>query len=82
MVKACKSNESCTGVIQCKVSGERASNAWVTYPGLRNSGSKGPVILDDVSWSHGQVTKGPPVWERPMSYQVVGEVMAHQAYDG
>ncbi len=82
MVKACKSNEVLARVTWLVLSGERASNAWVTYPGLRNSGSKEPVILDDVLWSHGQITKGPPVWERPMSYQVVGEVTAHQAYDG
>ena len=26
--------------------------------------------------------KGPPVREGPMSYQLVGEVMAYQGYDG
>ena len=25
---------------------------------------------------------GLPAWERPMSYQLVGEVTAHQGYDG
>ena len=30
-------------------SGERESNAWATYPEVWDSGSKGPVIPDNVS---------------------------------
>ena len=46
------------------------------------------IMPDNVAESHELATKGGdrvtglPVLERPMSYQVVGEVMAHQAYDG
>ncbi len=75
-----------------KVSGGRVSNAWVTYPGHRDSGglrsfAKVPVIPDDTHESHGLWIKGwgpsgLPAWERPMSYQLVSEVMAHQGGDG
>ena len=75
------------------VSGERVSNAWVTYLVHRDSGApqgalaKVPVIPDDIQDSHGSWVKGwgPSgllVRDRPMPYQLVGEVMAHQGYDG
>ena len=60
-------------------SGERASNAFLTYPGLTDSSPKGELIRDDDARLYGLASKGLPVWERGMSYQVVGEVMAHQA---
>jgi hypothetical protein len=31
--------------------------------------------------SHDRVLKGPPVWEQAISYQLVGEVTAHQGDD-
>ena len=75
MAKTCKSH----GV--AIPSGERESNESLMYPGLRDSRSKGRVIPDDITLSHGRVLKGPPVWEQAISYQLVGEVTAHQGDD-
>ena len=36
------------------------------------------MVLEDISL----LIKAPALWERPMAYQLVGEVMAHQGYDG
>ena len=63
------------------VSGERVSNESLTYPGLRDSRPKGRVIPDDIAAPHGVALKGPPVWARAISYQLVGEVTAHQGDD-
>ena len=62
-------------------SGERVSNESLMYPGLWDSRPKGRVILDDMTAPHGVVLKGPPVWEQAISYQLVGEVTAHQGDD-
>ena len=75
MAKTCKSYGA------ARPSGERVSNESLMYPGLRDSRSKGRVIPDDITLSHGRVLKGPPVWERAISYQLVGEVTAHQGDD-
>jgi hypothetical protein len=64
-----------------EVSGERVSNVSLTYPGLWDSCPKGQVILDKTTEGHPSVLKGPPVWERAISYQLVGEVTAHQGDD-
>ncbi len=63
------------------VSGERVRNRQVTYLWLRNSLSKGRVMPDDVIRIM-RVTKDLSAEERPVSYQLVGEVMAHQGNDG
>ena len=63
------------------ISGERVSNESLMCPGLRDSHPKGWVIPDDMTLSHGRVLKGPPVWEQAISYQLVGEVTAHQGDD-
>ena len=52
----------------------------VTYLGLVNSLWKRKVIHDIVLMNFRM--KGPPVREGPMFYQLVGEVKAHQGYDG
>ena len=75
MAKTCKSH----GV--AIPSGERVSNESLMYPGLWDSCLKGQVIPDDMTVPHGVVLKGPPVWERAISYQLVGEVTAHQGDD-
>ncbi len=60
----------------------------MTCPRLGDSGgtqvplAKVPVIPDDPAGSHGLAGKAPTVWDRFMSYQLVGEVTAHQGYDG
>ena len=64
-----------------EVSGERVSNESLMYPGLWDSHPKGWVIPDDVPPRHLGGPKGPPVWERAISYQLVGEVTAHQGDD-
>lgn len=56
------------------------------YPGLWDSCPKGQVIPDETTIRHLIVLKGPPetvetVWEQAISYQLVGEVMAHQGDD-
>ena len=75
MAKTCKSH----GV--AIHSGERVSNESLMCPGLRDSCPKGQVIPDDITEPHGLVLKGPPVWEQAISYQLVGEVTAHQGDD-
>ena len=45
------------------VSGERVSNAWVTYPELGDNSGRKPfakvlLIPDEVAWSHDRATKG------------------------
>ena len=75
MAKTCKSHGP------ARVSGERVSNESLMYPGLWDSRSKGRVIPDDISAPHGVDLKGPPVWEQAISYQLVGEVTAHQGDD-
>ena len=69
------------------VSGERVRNTWTTYPGHGDSGggnpfAKAPVIPDDPAEAHASAGKAPTVWDRSMSYQLVGEVTAHQGNDG
>ncbi len=49
-----------------------------TYPPNRDSCGKLQLIPDDVSGPKGVI----PPEEGPTSYQLVGEVMAHQGYDG
>ena len=58
------------------------SNAFLTYPEVRDSTGKLVVIPDNPVESYGSAGKAPAPWERGMSYQVVGEVTAHQALDG
>jgi hypothetical protein len=57
------------------------SNVSLMYPELRDSCGKLQVIPDDITESHGLVLKGQPVWEQAISYQLVGEVTAHQGDD-
>ncbi len=63
-------------------------NTWVTYPEHGDSSEKLEVIPDETIASHGAVVKGRDpfgdlsAWERSMSYQLVGEVTAHQGNDG
>ncbi len=63
-------------------------NTWITYPWHEDSFGKPEVILDETTTPHGVVVKGGdsfgslPALERTMSYQLVGEVTAHQGFDG
>ena len=61
--------------------GERVSNESLMYPGRWDSRGKLRVIPDDITRRHLRVLKGQPVWEQAISYQLVGEVTAHQGDD-
>ena len=57
------------------------SNVSLTYPEVWDSCPKGQVIPDDIPFSHEKDLKGKPLWERAISYQLVGEVTAHKGDD-
>ena len=57
------------------------SNESLMYLDVWDSQSKDWVIPDETTERHLSVLKGPPVWERAISYQLVGEVTAHQGDD-
>ena len=63
-------------------SGERASNAYLTCPRVGDSSGKPLVIPDDNGIPHGRPFKDLSLRDRDMSYQLVGEVTAHQGEDG
>ncbi len=75
--KACKSNAygaSCT-------SGKRERNTLVTCLEVRNNSAKA-VLIPDVPNRYFLLCKDLSLREGLMVYQLVGEVMAHQGYDG
>ena len=80
MSKACKLNDSYffgkTGKWQ--TGAEHIGN----LPRTREQPLKRWLIHDIDDVTSVASLKGPPVREGPMSYQLVGEVMAHQGYDG
>jgi hypothetical protein len=80
--KACKSNGHNTVAIQGYVSGKRERNTLVTYLVLANNRWKRRLIRDIDKLTYVYLLKDLSVQERPMVHQVVGGVMAHQAYDG
>ena len=60
-----------------------------TCPQVWDSRGKLRVIPNETTMSYGNAVKGRgpeqsglSAFERPMSYQLVGEVTAHQGYDG
>ena len=63
-------------------SGERASNAFLTYLQARDSIGKPVVIPDNPVELYGLAGKGLLPEDRETSYQLVGEVTAHQGEDG
>ena len=79
MDEACKSN----GIVAILFSGGRVSNTWVTHLQHGNNACKRALIpdvvsehkLDSLKWG---TSNGLAVDERPMGYQLVGVVMAHQ----
>ena len=72
----------CFGV----VSGERLSNTWTSYPAHGDNPGKPGLIPDGLHLPHGNWSKGwtfvLPVREASAAHQLVGEVTAHQGYDG
>ena len=63
-------------------SGERASNAFLTCPEVRDSPGKLGIIPDDPAMSYVIAGKDLLPRDRETSYQLVGEVKAHQGLDG
>ena len=84
MDKTCKSNGIYSVVIQGKFSGERVRNTWAICRKVGDSSPKGELIphvtrnLFFRRQSRGNLT----LLDGPAAYQLVGEVTAHQGYDG
>ncbi len=62
-------------------------NAWVIYPLAGDSPSKGGVIPNMVvlrmeNYPKVGILRDLPLGDEPASYQLVGEVTAHQGRDG
>ena len=65
------------------MSGKRERNTLVTCPEDENNLPKGGLILDiDAGAQAIRIESRKALREGPMPYQLVGEVMAHQGYDG
>ena len=80
MSKACKSNELL--FFGRSVSGKRERNTLITHPELVNNLWKRKLIHDIDEGTPVLSLKAPAARERSMAYQLVGEVKAHQGYDG
>ena len=66
-------------------SGERVSNTWVTYPRVGDNPPKGGLIPHTVPVLRGRkesCTLSVALLDGLMPYQLVGEVTAHQGFDG
>ena len=78
MVQACKSYDL------ARDSGRRVSNAWVIYPRIGDNISKEMLIPNDIFGPQGLKIKDgsqeQSFEEEPATYQLVGEVMAHQGF--
>lgn len=82
--KVCKSNdpfellETSVDCISFWDSGKRVSNTWITCLKVMNSSSKDGIIHDSLTSSLDLVSKVQALQEGSASYQLVGEVIAHQ----
>jgi hypothetical protein len=66
-------------------SGERVRNTWVTYPRVGNNQPKGWLIPHTIParwWRKESAIEDSALVDGLMSYQLVGEVTAHQGFDG
>ncbi len=64
------------------LSGKRVRNTLVTYPALRDNSPKGGLIPRIIRLRMKIDESRKTMWEGPMAHQLVGEVIAHQGYDG
>ena len=82
MLNTCKSSEFWQRT--ARVSGRRVSNTWVIYPKEGNNLPKGGLMSHKTTGAHAPGVKAPQgaLLEEPESYQLVGEVTAHQGFDG
>ncbi len=62
--------------------GKRESNTLITCPEDEDNPEKFGIILDNDKFSYDYLFKAPVLQEGSMYYQLVGEVKAHQGYDG
>ena len=77
----CKSNETLFVAIQIKNSGKRASNTYLICP--EDGDNYGDIANPQYyPMNENSRIKDLSLLEEGASYQVVGEVIAHQAYDG
>ena len=87
MDKTCKSNGILFVAIQTMSSGVRVRNTWAICREVGDSSPKGELIPHVV---RGDIFLNPKpgiaiflaLFEEPAAYQLVGEVTAHQGYDG
>ena len=79
--KACKSNGS-YAITSSKISGKRVRNTLITYLEVVKNSGKLELIHDGQRVPKGFLCKDFSPREGSRPYQLVGEVMAHQGYDG
>ncbi len=65
-----------------RYSGKRERKTVVTYLVDEDNPAKVGLILDGHTVIHIVVCKTPVLREGPLHYQLVGEVTAHQGFDG
>ena len=87
MDKTCKSNGIFFLAIGRMSSGVRVRNTWATCPEVGDSSPKGELIPhvtreDIFSTSKSGIAIFLTLLDEPAAYQLVGEVTAHQGYDG
>ena len=71
------------GQLAINLSGERVSNTWATCPTDGDTFGKPGLIPGTFLGRHRLGRKGrKTLWDGPAAYQLVGEVTAHQGYDG
>ena len=65
-------------------SGARVSNAWITYLSVWDNSSKGVLIPNNLFFGSPEERKAGQLahLDRSAFHQLVGEVTAHQGYDG
>ncbi len=85
MLNTCKSNGFWQSIVG--ISGRRVSNAWTTSLQDWDNPPKGELIPYKITIRliiemRLKLFERKVLEERSMSYQLVGEVMAHQSYDG
>ncbi len=82
MPNTCKSNDLWQFIV--KGSGRRVSNTWAICLGEGDNLGKPGLIPRETKVRHRTEAKVPQgtLREEPMPYQLVGEVTAHQGYDG
>jgi hypothetical protein len=85
--KTCKSNGTTFVAIQMLFSGERVRNTWAICRKVGDSSPKGEliphVVREDIFLNPKPgIAIFLALFEEPAAYQLVGEVTAHQGFDG